>query len=316
MAAYLARRLAFAAFLVVAVSSGSLILARLAPGDYVTQSLGIDAKRDEIEHERARLGLNKSVAVQYRDWLVAAAHLDFGRSLLYDRPVKDLIPERAKNTAILAITALVVATLLGLPLGIITGSRRGGVLPSVVRAASLVLLSMPPLLTSLFLVFVAARTGWLPIAGMRSAFDQESGATLDLLRHLVVPAAAIGLPLAAMLERLQAQAMTEVVGEPFILAAFARGAARSRVVWRDALKPALKPVASVYGLLVGTLLSGSFAVEVITAWPGLGRLMLDALRARDIYLVAGCAGAGALFLAFGTVVSDIALAMVDPRARE
>ena len=316
MAAYLARRLAFAAFLVVAVSSGSLILARLAPGDFVTQSMGIDANPARVRQEQQRLGLNKTIGEQYRDWVVAAAHLDFGRSLLYDRPVKDLIPERAANTAILAVTALVVATLVGLPLGIVTGSRPSGVFANVVRTASLVLLSMPPLLTSLFLVFVAARTGWLPITGMRSAFVPAGGETLDLLRHLVVPAVAIGLPLAAMLERMQAQAMSEVVNEPFVLAAFARGVARSRVMWRDALKPALKPVASVYGLMVGTLLSGSFAVEVITAWPGLGRLMLDALRARDIFLVAGCAGAGAIFLAFGTLLSDIALAVVDPRARE
>jgi peptide/nickel transport system permease protein len=316
MARYIARRLVFAAFLIVAVSSVSLVLTRLAPGDFTTEALGLDARRETVEQMRARYGLNKSIAAQYGDWLAAVARLDFGRSLLYDRPVKDLIPERAANTAILAVTALAVATLLGLPLGIVTGSRRGGVIPTVIRSASLVLLSMPPLLTSLFLVFLAARTGWLPIAGMRSAAVPEGGATVDLLRHLIVPAVAIGLPLAAMLERLQAQAMSEVVGEPFVLAAFARGVPRSRVVWRDALKPALKPVASVYGLMVGTLLSGSFAVEVITAWPGLGRLMLDALRARDVYLVAGCAGAGAIFLAFGTLLSDIALALVDPRARE
>ena len=316
MAAYLARRLAFAFLLVLVVSSGSLILARLAPGDYVTESMGIDAKRETIEEMRARLGLNKSIGEQYVDWLKAAAHLDFGRSLLYDRPVKDLIPERAVNTAVLAVTALAVATVVGLPLGIVTGSQRGGMLPSLVRGASLVLLSMPPLLTSLFLVFVAARTGLLPIAGMRSAFVPPGGEALDLVRHLIVPAAAIGLPLAAMLERLQAQAMTEVVGAPFVLAAFSRGVSRSRIVWRNALKPALRPVASVYGLIIGTLLSGSFAVEVITAWPGLGRLMLDALRARDVYLVAGCAGTGAIFLAFGTLVSDFALALVDPRARD
>src|SRR2546422_8929872 len=115
MGVYLARRLAFAAFLVVAVSSGSLILARLAPGDYVTQSMGIDARRETIEQARARYGLNKSIGAQYRDWVVAAAHPHLGRALLYDRPVKDLIPERAANTAILAITALAVATLLGLP---------------------------------------------------------------------------------------------------------------------------------------------------------------------------------------------------------
>src|SRR5205823_13742318 len=96
--------------------------------------------------------------------------------------------------------------------------------------------------------------------------------------------------------------------------ALARGVPRQRVLWRSALKAALRPVAAIYGLMIGTLLSGSFAVEVITAWPGLGSLMLQALRARDIYLVAGCAGAGALFLAMGTMASDIALALVDPRA--
>ena len=316
MTRYFARRIAFALFLVIAVSSASLVLTRLAPGDYVTGTVGVDASRETIERTRERFGLNKSIGAQYRDWIGRAVRLDFGDSLLYNRPVRDLIPERAGNTAILALTALLVATMVGLPLGIITGSRSGGFIPGAVRIVSLVLLSLPPLLTSLFLVFLAARTGWLPIAGMRSATVSEGGAALDLLRHLVVPAAALGLPLAAMLERLQSQAMSEVIGEPFVLATFARGVPRSRVVWRDALKAALRPVASVYGLIVGTLLSGSFAVEVITAWPGLGSLMLDALRARDIYLVAGCAGAGALFLACGTLLSDVALALVDPRASE
>ena len=316
MTRYLARRLAFAVFLVAAVSSASLVLARLAPGDYITESLGTQANRQTVEEMRARYGLDKPIAVQYRDWLAAAIRLDFGRSMQFDRPVRDLIPERAANTAILALTALVLATAIGVPLGIVAGSRRGGIIAAAIRSASVVLLSMPPLLTSLFLVFVAARTGWFPIAGMRSATVPSGGAILDLLHHLVVPAAAVGLPLAAALERLQAQAMSEVIDEPFVLATIARGVPRSRVVWRNAFKVALRPVAAVYGLVVGTLLSGSFAVEVITAWPGLGSLMLQALRTRDVYLVAGCAGAGALFLAFGTLLSDLALGLVDPRASE
>jgi peptide/nickel transport system permease protein len=316
MLSYFSRRVAFAAFLVFATSSASLVLARLAPGDYATESLGLGAHPDTIDQTRARLGLKETVAEQYGDWLSRAVRLDFGRSFLYDRPVVDLVPERAANTAILAITALIAATLIGVPLGIITGSRRGGVLPGAIRTVSLVLLSMPPLLTSLFLVFVAGRTGWAPMAGMRSASAPSSGLTLDLLWHLVVPAAALALPLAAMFERLQAQAMSEVVGEPYILAALARGVPRSRILWRAALKPALRPIAAVYGLVIGTLLSGSFAVEVITAWPGLGRLMLDALRARDVYLVAACAGAGSIFLAAGTLVSDALLAVADPRAVE
>ncbi len=316
MTRYLARRLAFALLMVLAVSSTSLMLARMAPGDFVTESLGAQASQQAIEQQRARYGLNKSIGAQYRDWLSAAARLDLGYSMQYGRPVRDLLPERAANTAILAVTALLLATLTGLPLGVVTGSRRDGALTAAIRAVSVVLLSMPPLLTSLLLIFVAARTGWLPISGMRSANATADGAATDLLRHLVLPAAAIALPLAATLERLQSQAMSETMGQPFVLAALARGVPWSRVVWRGALKAALRPIAGIYGLVIGTLLSGSFAVEVITAWPGLGSLMLQALRSRDIYLVAGCAGAGALFLAGGTLVADLALAAVDPRARD
>ena len=319
MVSYISRRLIFALFLVFAVSSASLVLAHLAGGDYVTESLGIEAHRETVEQARARYGLDKSIGAQYRDWLGRAVRLDLGRSLLYDRPVSDLIPERAANTAILAFTALLFATLVGLPLGVVAGSRRGGpggVIPSAIRGTSLVLLSMPPLLTSLFLIFVAARTGWLPVAGMTSPGEPSTGLTLDLLRHLIVPAGALALPLAAMFERLQAQAMADAIGAPFVLATLARGVPRSRVVWRDALKASLRPIAAVYGIVVGTLLSGSFVVEVITAWPGLGRLMLDGLRARDVFLVAGCAGAGSIFLALGSLLSDAALALVDPRVAE
>lgn len=315
MTRYLARRLAFAAFLVFAVSSASLVLARLAEGDYVSGTLGIESRRETAEQLRARYGLDKSIGAQYWDWLSRAARFDFGSSLLYDRPVLELVPERAANTAILAVTALAVATLVGLPLGIVAGSR-STLASSAIRAASILFLSLPPLLTSLLLVFIAARTGWFPIAGIHSASISADGAFLDLLHHLVVPALALALPLAAIFERLQAQAMSEVIHAPFILATLARGVGPRRIVWRDGWKAALRPVAAMYGLAIGTLLSGSFAVEVTTSWPGLGNLMLQALRARDVYLVAGCAGAGALFLAFGTLVSDVALAAVDPRARE
>jgi peptide/nickel transport system permease protein len=314
VAAYLARRLLFAIFLVFFVSSASLVLTRLAPGDFVSGTLGIGATPEMIAAARARYGLDRSIGAQYRDWLGRAVRFDFGRSLAYDRPVAELVPERALNTAVLTATALLLATLVGLPLGVVTGSRRGGVVTEAIRGGSVLLLSMPPLLTSLFLVFAAARTGWAPIGGMRSV-SEESG-LLDLARHMIVPVLALALPIAAMFERLQAQAMTETLGEPFVLATLSRGVPRRRILWRDALRVALRPIASVYGLVAGTLLSGSFAVEITTAWPGLGRLMLDALRARDVYLVAGCAAAGSIFLAAGTLLSDAALAAVDPRSTQ
>jgi peptide/nickel transport system permease protein len=314
---YFFRRLSFAAFLVFAVSSAALLLVHFSAGDYAVDTLGMSADPDAVADMRARYGLDQPLATQYWTWLRRALRFDFGRSMAFDRPVADLIPERAANTAILALAALAVATLVGVPLGVITATRRPGALNAVVRGASVVLLSTPPLLTSVFLVFIAARTGWLPIGGMRSLdAGAGAGALADVLQHMIVPVLALALPLAAMFERLQGQAMAETMMQPYVAAALARGVPRSRVVWRDGLKAALRPTASVYGLVAGTLLSGSFAVEVVTSWPGLGRLMLDALRARDVYLVVGCAAAAAVFLAVGTLFSDVALAALDPRARE
>lgn len=315
MIAFLLRRLALAALLVLVVSSAALVLAGLAPGDYATESLGVGVRPETIAETRARYGLDRPLAAQYADWIGHAVRFDFGRSLAYDRPVRELVAERARNTALLAITALLCATLIGLPLGVISGTKVRGPFAAIVRAGSLLFLSLPPLLTSLLLVFLAARTGWLPVGGMLSS-GPEGGGLVDLAAHMVVPVLALALPLGAMLERLQADAIAEVSHQPFILATISRGVSRERVLWRHAFKAALKPVASMYGVIVGTVLSGSFAVEIITAWPGLGRLMLDALRARDVYLVAGCAATGALFLAAGTLLSDLALAYVDPRTQE
>jgi peptide/nickel transport system permease protein len=312
---YILRRLVFAALLVIAAASASLVLTRLGEGDFVSGSLGIESRKEAAVVARARYGLDKPIAVQYVDWLSRAIRLDFGSSLLYDRPVRDLVPERAVNSMLLAATALVLATLTGIPIGTFTGSRRDDAVSAAVRGCSVFLLSLPPLLTSLALVFFAARTHWLPISGMRDAAAARP-ASIDLLWHLVVPATALALPVAALFERLQSQAVRDVVSETFVLGAMARGVPRRRIVWRDAFKASLRSVTAVYGLVVGTLLSGSFAVEVVTSWPGLGKLMLDALRARDVYLVAGCAGAGAIFLACGTLLSDVALAAVDPRVRE
>lgn len=323
MAAYLARRFVFAVLLVFSVSSAALVLTRLAPGDYADLTAATTGDKAVAEAIRERYGLNRSIGGQYADWLWKAARFDFGRSMVYDRPVQDLISERAANSAILALSALALATLVGIPLGIVTGSRRNGVAHAV-RAVSVLLLSMPPLLTSLVLVFVAARTGWLPVGGMFSpglsgveGADAGGGWQIgDLASHMIVPVLALALPLSAMFERLQAEAMGSTIGLPFVVATIARGVPPARIIWRDALKPALRPVVSVYGLTIGTLLSGSFAVEIITSWPGLGQLMLNALRQRDIYLVAGCAAIGSIFLAAGTFLSDAALAVADPRTTE
>jgi peptide/nickel transport system permease protein len=309
---YLARRLAFAALLVFLVSSASLLLARLAPGDAAREIAGVNADEQTVARIRARLGLDRPILAQYASWVSRAARLDFGTSYSYGTRVGPIVRQRAGNTAILAAAALLTATLLGIPLGVVTGSRRGAI-ALVIRTCSVLLLSLPPLLTSLLLVFLAARTQILPVGGMSSL--DAGGGPADLLRYLPVPVLSLALPLAAMFERMQSQAMRDALAEPCIRAARARGVPPRRLVWRDAFRLSGRSVASVYGLLVGTLFSGSFIVENVTAWPGLGRLMFDALRTRDVYLVAGVAAAGAAFLAVGSVVSDVAVAAIDPRVR-
>jgi peptide/nickel transport system permease protein len=317
VARYLARRLVFSLFLVFVVASAALVLTRLAPGDITSEQVGAGVSARTLAAERVRLGLERPLTQQYVEWLGRAVRLDFGISLMYGRPVAGLVAERARNTALLAVVALLAATLVGLPLGVVAGSRRN-LMSALIKSGSVVALSLPSLVSSLLLVFVAARTGWLPTGGM-TALDPGSGgwfaSLVDLARHLVLPAAAVALPLAATIERLQARAMSDTLREPFVVAALARGVPASRVLWRSALRPALRPVTAIYGLIFGSLLSGSFVVEIVTSWPGLGRLMFDALRSRDLYLVAGCAAAGGVFLALGGLLSDIALASVDPRLR-
>ena len=173
----------------------------------------------------------------------------------------------------------------------------------MLRGLSLLVLSVPPLIGSLVLLTIAARTGWLPVSGM------------DGPRHLVVPTLALGLPIAALLERLQSQSIAESMRRPSLPAARARGIPERRVIWRHGWRQSLGPLLAIYGVIVGSLFSGSFAVEIVTSWPGLGQLMREALMARDTYLVAGCAAAGAAFLAAGVLAGDLAHAIADPRVR-
>jgi ABC-type dipeptide/oligopeptide/nickel transport system permease component len=311
---YVVRRAVFAAVLVFLVSSGAMLLARVAPGDFASEMLVEGASRAAMARERERLGLDRSVTSSYLEWLGRATRLEFGESFKFGRPVASLVVERAGNTAELALAALVVATALGLPLGVVAGTRSGFV-PSVIRAVSVVALSLPPLILAILLAWVAARAGWWPDASAQHSAGIVSR-SIDHLRLLALPVCALALPVAATLERLQARAIRDALDEPCLLAASARGIPTSRLRWRHALSLALTPVLSVYGLMAGSLLSGSLAVEVVMAWPGLGRLMYEALLGRDVNLVAGCAAAGAAFVAVGTLASDIATAWADPRVRE
>ena len=297
---FLFRRFFGALIFVAVVSTSALMLARLAPGDATSALLVAGVDQATIDAERARLGLDRPVLSQLGNWLGGLVRFDLGRSSLYGRPVADLVLERAQQTAILAAVVLIVATGIGLPLGVLTGARPRGVLAAVVSPVAIALVACPPIVGALALLLLAASTGWLSTAP----------------GSLAVPALALALPLGAVLERLQSRATADSLASPDITAAAARGVPSARLLWIHAARQSLRPVLGVYGIVIGTLFSGSLAVEAVTAWPGIGRLMYEALVNRDLFLVAGCALAGAVLIALGNVVADVLRAVVDPRIGE
>lgn len=309
---FLARRLARALLLVLTVASAAMLLVHLAPGDAFS---ALDVDPAIADAERRRLGLDQPFFAQYSDWLARLITLDFGDSVRFQRPVAELLAQRIGNTLILGAAALVLALGVGLPAGVLTGSRRPALAARVVSAASLLLVSMPPLITALLLLVAAARAGWLQAGGL------ETGAGMAALlgsaaRYLPLPALALALPVAASLERLQSQALGEALRHPSVIAARARGLSTRRTTWVHAWRLSLKPVLGILGIVIGTVLSGSFAVEIVMDWPGLGDLMYQALIARDVHLAAGCAAVGAALLSIGLLAADVALALADPRLRE
>jgi peptide/nickel transport system permease protein len=305
---------------VLAAASALEIVASLTPGDELAELRASGVSGAALEREIARRGLDRSWTERYLQWLGRAARFDFGVSTRYDRPVAPLVAYRAANTAILAVTALALAVLVGLPLGALAGSGRFPWLSVTASTLSLVIVSVPPLVTALTLALIAARTGWLPAAGMTTA-GLDAGTPMtsraaDIAMHLVVPAIALALPIGAMLERVQAAAVAAGRAEYHVVAAAARGAPPMRLLWRAMWRPTAGPVAAFAGVVAGSLLSGSLAVELVTAWPGMGRLTFEALSARDAPLAAGCAAAAAVLLAVWTTMSEIAARWLDPRLEE
>jgi peptide/nickel transport system permease protein len=310
LARFAVRRAVSGAVFALVVASITLVLARLAPGD--PGGLGPDATPEEIAAIRAELGLDQPLIVQYVRWLRGLTRLDLGPSTLFHRPVSGLVRERFLNTSLLALAALIVGTAIGLPLGRVAAAS-STLAARAIRAASLGVISVPPLVSALVIVYIAAVTGWAPVGGMTSGGLSGVAWLADLARHLPVPTLALALPLAATIERLQSGALSDALGRPFVAASRARGLDVAATIRRHAWPASLAPVLGTYAVLVGGLFSGSFVVEVVTAWPGISRLMVDALRARDVWLVAGCGAAGAVALTIGTTLADVIHAAVDPR---
>ena len=304
MLRYLVRRLALTVPVLLGVATLVFALIHLVPGDPVQSMLGETASQEEVEQLRHTLGLDRPLLVQYQSFLVGLARGDLGTSFRFGTPVSQEIRSRLFRTIQLAVAAMGVAIVIALPLGIIAAVYRGTTIDHAAMTLALAGISMPnfwlgPLLAILF----AVQLGWLPVAGTGTIW------------HLVLPAVTLGAALAAILARMTRASVLEELRELYVLAARARGASRVRAVVRHAFRNSLIPVVTIIGLQFGAVLTGTIITETIFAWPGVGRLLIQAINFRDYPLVQGCI----LFISFTYVMmnllTDITYGLLDPRIR-
>jgi peptide/nickel transport system permease protein len=316
---YLLKRALHGVVLLVAVSVLSFALLQLAPGDFFDEmKLDPQISAQTVAQLRGEYGLDQPLPVRYVRWLRSSLHGDFGYSFAYGTPVAPLLRVRARNTLVLAGVATLLAWLLALPLGMWNAVRAGRWDDRITTGALSLSLAIPDVLVALAALLFAARTGLLPVGGMvSSSFDELSavGKVRDLSVHLALPVAVLAFGLVPTLARHVRSAVAETLGLPFVRAARAHGLGGARLLFRHVLPAAANPLISLFGITLATLLSMSLLVEVIMSWPGLGPFFLEAIFARDVYIVIGTVLLAALFLVVGTLAADLMLFTADPRIR-
>jgi len=316
---YISRRLLHMVPLLLGISLISFIIIQLAPGDFLTQqALNPQVSAERIAQERARFGLDKPVYVQYFIWLKNALRLDFGHSFSYRVPVFRLIATRLFNTFILSLSAMIFTWILSIPLGIISAIKQYSWVDKLLTFLAFLGLAIPNFFFALLLLFMAMRTGWFPVGGMYSVSYHDLsllGQIWDRAHHLILPTIVLGTSGMAGLMRQMRGNLLDYLKADFVTTARAKGLSERVVVWKHAVRNAINPIITIFGLSLPGLLSGAALTEIVMAWPGLGRLMLEAVLAQDLYLVMGSLIMGSVLLILGNLVADLLLAWVDPRIR-
>ena len=317
MTAYIIRRLLFLIPLLLIMSFIGFVCINLAPGNY----FDILKQNPQISEETIKLyeqnyHLDKNVFIQYYYWLVNIFKLDFGYSFAYKRPVLTVLKSRLFNTFILSLSAFLFSWFIALPIGIYCAVRQYKLSDKILSFLSFIGMSIPNFFLAMILLFFASKSGFLPTGGMRSFNYQELPGFMrffDLIKHLIIPTLVLGASSIAGLQRLMRGNMLEVLRQQYIVTARAKGLSENRVIYLHAVRNAINPMVTIFGGALSGLLSGAALTEIICSWPGLGSLMLEAVRTQDLYLFAGDLLMTGFLLILGYIVSDMLLAWVDPR---
>lgn len=282
----------------------TFLLVHLVPGDPVEVMLGESASMADRTQLRAELGLDQPLTRQFADYIARLAHGDFGRSIHTQTPISSLLAERIPATARLALTALLIALTIGLPLGIIAALKVNKWPDNLATLSSLTLSAMPHFwLGPLLMLIFALWLGWLPVSGMESSAS------------IILPALTLGFGLAAILMRMTRASLLEVLHEDFVRTARAKGLPERTVILRHALRAALLPVVTVVGLQLGSLLAGAVITETVFGWDGVGRLLVESIEKRDYPVTQACVLVIALTYVLVNLVTDLLYSRLDPRIR-
>jgi peptide/nickel transport system permease protein len=325
MIGYLVRRLLGAIPLLLGILTIIFFVVHLAPGDPTARFFNPNVSPEVIEQMRRNLGLDQPLHIQYWRWLTSFLTGDFGHSFGQMRPINEILPEVLWNTLQLTLVSLVLIFVVGMLIGIVQAVRQYSIADNVLTFLALFFYSMPSFWFALMLILIlslrAGQEGWLlqfPASGMTSIEYEylSAGEQLaDRLRHLVLPAIALGIGSAAGVARYMRGSMLEVIHQDFIRTARAKGLSERAVVFKHALRNALIPIITLVGLYLPFLLSGAVLVETIFAWPGMGRAIVEAILARDYPMVMATSFVIAAIVVLGNLLSDVLYAVVDPRIR-
>lgn len=316
--AFVYRRLFQLVPVVLAIASFNFVLIHLAPGDAadIVAGQGGYSTIEYVEELRREFGLDKPLYQQYLIYMGKVLTLDLGFSPVQHKPVLTLIVERLPATVILVLSAIVMATGFGILLGIISASRRGTVIDSLVTVGALFFYATPAFWFGLMLiVFFSLKLDLLPSSGMETIASGKIGLAyvMDVTNHLILPSLTMALYYLAIYTRLMRASMLEVLSLDFVRTARAKGLAEYTVAWKHAARNALLPVVTVAGLQIGHFMGGSVLVETIFGWPGLGRLVFDALGQRDTNLLMGIFLMSSVFVVMMNLIADLIYGMLDPR---
>lgn len=317
-ALFVGRRLLQLVPVVLAIAALNFALIKMAPGDaadIIAGQMG-HATLEFTEELRREFGLDLPLIEQFLVYISRLATLDLGVSVIQQQPVLDLILDRLPATLLLMVTSIAIAIAAGVTLGVVAARRQGGWVDNLISVVALLVYATPAFWLGLMLiVFFSIRLDLLPSGGMmRIGVAQSSPAlALDVARHLILPALTMGLFYAAIYARLMRASMLEVYGQDFITTARAKGLAERSIAWSHAARNALLPVVTLAGLQLGHLLGGSVLIETVFGWPGLGRLVFDALQQRDLNLLLGILFVSSVVVVLANLVVDLVYGQLDPR---